>query len=813
MNNMKKDAGLAPGAAEDSTNQICPQDSLPETKQQDDQYTECHRVGDLAVFKDMPRWLTWAAMPPDKPAGSPRKVPFNVHSSSAASVSDPATWGTFEEARAREQWLRKPLGIGGIGLVLGQIDGDKGLGGIDLDACRDAETGAIEPWGQVVMDRLPIYWEVSPSKTGFKGYFLYSVSGVKANSIRQSRTFKLAGRDPTVRHGPQMEFYLAARWFAVTGERYGEGTLGYISQEQLNWLLEVYGPSLEAREPAPVTEQKPVAIPTAEPKQDFFSNVNTAALANLAAWVPAILPSAKFQPGTKGYRVSSADLGRDLEEDLSLHPDGIKDFGTERGMTAINVVMQFGGVASPLQAARVLTNCMGISPESLGWRDSPARVADTRLDQPAKNERKWPEPLGADAYHGLAGEVVRAIEPHSEADPAALMIQFHVAFGNCIGRRAYYKVEGTRHHSNIFGVLVGQSSKSRKGTSWDRVAEMFEGIGDNWVKTCTHGGMSSGEGLVYPIRDATTKLEKVKGTKEFMTVTDDPGCNDKRLLAQETEFAGALRVMKRDGNTLSRVVRDAWDRDVLEFMTKNSRVRATNPHVSVVGHVTLEELKRELSSTEMANGFANRHLFACAKRSKKLPMGGSRSPEMIAVALKVKAAVEAQRAKSTQNLGQMLAGKSTNNELTWTDEARLLWCELYADLSEGHPGMFGAVTGRAEAQVVRLSLIYALLDGADAIGIVHLRAGLAVWRYCEQSAAYIWGDALGDDTADTILRALRDAGEDGLTRTQISALFKGHKPASELERALAVLSIRKLAAHESRGTGGRSEETWRALSS
>ena len=134
--------------------------------------------------------------------------------------------------------------------------------------------------------------------------------------------------------------------------------------------------------------------------------------------------------------------------------------------------------------------------------------------------------------------------------------------------------------------------------------------------------MSSGEGLVYPVRDATTKNVIDKKTKEITTEIDDPGSTDKRLLVQESEFSGALRVMRREGNTLSRVVRDAWDRYVLEFMTKNSRIRAEGAHISIVGHITTEELKRELTATDMANGFANRFLFSCAKRSKELPMLG-----------------------------------------------------------------------------------------------------------------------------------------------------------------------------------------------
>ena len=573
--------------------------------------------------------------------------------------------------------------------------------------------------------------------------------------------------------------------------------LNQFKTKNLDWLLKAYGPKFAGKH-LPSSREAPHEI-----TGDFFKDVNTAALANLPAWVPALFPTAKYQPGTKAYRVSSADLGRDLEEDISLHPDGIRDFGEEIGLTPIDVAIEYGGAPTPQEAAFMLLRCLGISPDCMGWKAK-------ATPQPKQDTRKWPEPLSADAFYGLAGEVVRAIAPQSEADEAALMIQFLVASGNIIGRSANYKVEGTRHYTNLFGVLVGDSSKSRKGTSWDRIAEMFEGISDDWLNNCTHGGMSSGEGLVYPVRDATTKTVIEKKTKELITEIDDPGSTEKRLLVQESEFAGALRVMRREGNTLSRVVRDAWDKPVLEFMTKNSRLRAKGALISIVGHITTDELKRELTATDMANGFANRFLFMCAKRSKVLPMGGTRSPEMIAAAGKVKSLVETRRNQQIFLFNGDADSASVNGELTWSADARDLWCEIYAELSAGKQGMFGSVTARAEAQVVRLSLIYAVLDNASAIEVVHLRAGLAVWRYSEASAEYIYGEAIGDSTADTVLQALRAAGAEGMARTQINKLFGGHKGAQDLARVLNFLLERKLARVETRATAGRSEEVWRA---
>jgi hypothetical protein len=109
--------------------------------------------------------------------------------------------------------------------------------------------------------------------------------------------------------------------------------------------------------------------------------------------------------------------------------------------------------------------------------------------------------MGGDAYHGLAGEVVRAIEPHSESDPVAILIQFLTCAGNIIGNCPYYQVEGSRHRANLFSVLVGQSSKARKGTSWDRISEIVRVADERWHSERVKSGLSSGEGLINEVRD------------------------------------------------------------------------------------------------------------------------------------------------------------------------------------------------------------------------------------------------------------------------------------------------------------------------
>ena len=126
--------------------------------------------------------------------------------------------------------------------------------------------------------------------------------------------------------------------------------------------------------------------------------------------------------------------------------------------------------------------------------------------------------------------------------------------------------------------------------------------------------------------------------------------------------------------------------------------------------------------------------------------------------------------------------------------------------------MIGAILGRAAPQVRRLALVYAVLDCSPVVTRNHLEGALEVWRYCEESAAWIFGDATGDSTADEILRSLR-CSPDGLTLTEVGDLFARHKRAGEIERALGVLLAANLARSEKLDTAGRPVTRWYALRS
>jgi hypothetical protein len=204
----------------------------------------------------------------------------------------------------------------------------------------------------------------------------------------------------------------------------------------------------------------------------------------------------------------------------------------------------------------------------------------------------WPAPARDAALHGIAGEFVTRTAPHTESDPMALLIQFLVSFGAAAGRNVHYPVEASRHHLNEYAILIGPSGKGRKGSAWDHVEALLNDTDSTFAKQCISSGLASGEGLIFEVRDPSP---------------GDNGTSDKRRLIIESEFAQILKVLAREGNTLSPVVRNAWDGKPLQTIAKNAPVRSTGAHVAIIGHITKDELLRFVSGTELANGFVNRN--------------------------------------------------------------------------------------------------------------------------------------------------------------------------------------------------------------
>jgi hypothetical protein len=404
-----------------------------------------------------------------------------------------------------------------------------------------------------------------------------------------------------------------------------------------------------------------------------------------------------------------------------------------------------------------------------------SQPAGTTLPAPAG----WPPPPADAAFHGLPGAIVAKIAPNTEADPVAILTQLLVACGALIGRGAYFQVEATLHHPNQFLLLIGDSSRARKGSSLDHVTKLLTEVDPAFPSRLTTG-LSSGEGLVWKVRDPNGQ---------------DPGAGDKRLLVIEPEFASVLKSTGREISTLSPTLRSAWDGRPLALLTRTAPARATDAHISIIGHITATELRHHTTRIEIANGFMNRFVLASVRRVRLLPEGGNPNP-----------------LKDTglaRYLQTVLKHARTAGHVKLDPAARELWWHAYPQLTEPGEGLASVIGARAEAHTIRLALLYALLDGQRHIQTQHLHAALALWDYAARSAAWTLGQAAGDPLAEQLHAALIRH-PDGLTRTQLSDLLDRHQPASRIQQALDALRAQGRARHTRILTAGRPAELWNA---
>lgn len=401
----------------------------------------------------------------------------------------------------------------------------------------------------------------------------------------------------------------------------------------------------------------------------------------------------------------------------------------------------------------------------------------------------WPV-LESGALHGLPGDVVRAILPSTEADLVTLLVHLISEFSAIIGRGPHIKLDGDYSPLSFWPVMVGDSSKSRKGSGSKRIRRLFRAADPIWTRGRHSGQLSSGEGLIYAVRDPEL-LDKTGEDGE--PVVKDPGILDKRLYVVQSEFGSMLSVMAREGNSLSGYLRDAWDGETLKPMTKGNRVAATHPHIVICGHVTARELRKNLNEAEMSNGFANRFCWFLVRRSKCLPFADDPDQAVLAeLAARLRSAIVA--AEHVDEIGM-------------TDAAREWWVEEYPSLSAGTPGLAGSLLDRAEAQVRRIAALYCLLDEQNAVTHDHLYGALCLWKYAETSVKLIFGELVGDRIADEIIEALTKTPE-GLTDTQISGIFHRHQSAERLAAAKVYLADLGLIEPTYSRTGGRAAVTW-----
>jgi hypothetical protein len=393
-------------------------------------------------------------------------------------------------------------------------------------------------------------------------------------------------------------------------------------------------------------------------------------------------------------------------------------------------------------------------------------------DAEPEPETVWPDPPADAAYHGVLGEIARAVAPHTEADPVGVLGTLLAMFGAaCGGYRTLY--QGSQQRTNLSVLLVGATGfGGRKGTALDQGRAVFR--------------------LAYPDLDGLWLVGVASG--EAITGHLGRHESEERVLIVETEFGRLLTIMNRQDSTLSPVLRNAWDGVPLGHARARDESLVIRHHVTMLGHVTPVELRAKLTDVDAANGFVNRLLFLAVRRQRLIPF--PTAPDEI-----VQPWIEA--------LHRAIVEARLPGEMSFDEAARDRWEDFYAELAATpRLGLAGAVTGRHEAQVARLALVYALADRCPTIGVVHLDAAIALADYARRSAIWALGDSTGNRHADVLRRMLAD----GDVTYDEAKRSLGLRTGADLDAAVATLVDARLATvvKVSRRGGGRPARVIRA---
>jgi hypothetical protein len=360
--------------------------------------------------------------------------------------------------------------------------------------------------------------------------------------------------------------------------------------------------------------------------------------------------------------------------------------------------------------------------------------------------------------YGPAGEFVRRVTEKSEADPAGVLLYTLACSGLVLGRDAFYPHGYVKCRPCLFAVTVAQSPRTGQGCFLEPVRALFslaaELSGTELLKFIPNGLLAADELLPKsPSSDARGLPSAGMG-----------------------DFEPSWDTLSRARAPLTTALRHAWDE---------------HTRIAILGHLTEPYLLAARATRPLLHT-ASRMLWCCVHRERSIALPQTLPPE----GLRPIAEILASNAKRDRSPREMKFAPGTATE----------WEQAYSSLTLNDAGAVGIVTALAEAQVIRIAMVYALLDGLETINPAHMKAALAVWDYCRLSAQHLFGTGIGDALTEKLFRAL---GEKPLSRTEVHRLFNNHAPADRIDAALANLAKEGRAISEVIKTEGRPRTVWK----
>lgn len=459
--------------------------------------------------------------------------------------------------------------------------------------------------------------------------------------------------------------------------------------------------------------------------------------------------------------------------------------GIERGQAGLDKL-----------AERIEANFLGNASESSETAESPQPLAVAAFsisESVSKSSRNRDAdkpfdtlatpPMATNAmFYGVLGRLAQRAADGTEVNPVAAMAAAMSWLSASIGRNTCIPVGDQWHNLRLYTLNIGRSSRGGKGMALDLLKRVTKRIGEahDGLRPQMHtGGLSSREGLAFLIHDGYRE-----GREEVPPITD------KRLFIVETEFANVLAQGKREGNTLSSVLRDAWDGVSIKPATRSSRIWATRPHIALHGCITPTELRGRMASNDLSNGFANRFMMVWAERIGVVPFPSRASDEVVSGFAHELAAV----------IRFGLAGYPDRDQpqlLSFQPAAADLFSNQYREYAKPHPSgeLITGLLQRRAPMLLRMAGLFAVADRLMQIKRDHVAAAAAWMDYYAQSVAFVFsptvdvdGEAHRNDNAEKLARFLN--GRDWVSRTEIAnACFKKAITKKDFDAAIEHLAI------------------------
>ena len=409
-----------------------------------------------------------------------------------------------------------------------------------------------------------------------------------------------------------------------------------------------------------------------------------------------------------------------------------------------------------------------------------ADVLGITYDEPISDDKAWskifpdvtmaPAAPTKEMFSGHVGDMARLIAPHVAWDPTAFVAQTLVAVGNWLGFRHYIAEEATNRHPNLFLALVGGTG-SGKGTSYRWTDWVMRALDAQWSDERVTTAVGSGEGLLAKITDPVVTLN-AKG-EEVVAIEGSP---DKRVLYLEEEL-GSLFSKMVSQETLEKMITKAFDSGRLETTTKKEAMTCNEPHVSIIGHITPDELTSRLEARLIDNGFSNRWLYCVIKPTQV--KFDSVTPQQI----------EGLTAVRDELVGQLQRFSfSGADEFVFTPDAHDAYMQTARYLFDNpHTGAMEKQDARSRPLMFKLSIIYAAMDGSNKVELHHFLAARSFWAYCSRSARSFFGQKSGNENVDRFMEMWRFQGYEPVTITEISDMFQRNMNAGKRNQMLSVL--------------------------